>query len=153
MLKISEFDVRVGPPTRILNYCFFIVELTERVSADQMNCDVSNENTSDKRHLPNDGKHVHLRENAGKRKNTPVNSSGINLSGNIEMKIGDRPRFARHMDEHGRFHKEELHQCDTCQGMFLKTSYVSHVTYCVKQTSKVQLCGEDKLFFCKLLQT
>ena len=23
--------------------------------------------------------------------------------------IADRPRFVRHMDEHGRFHNEELH--------------------------------------------
>ena len=70
-----------------------------------------------------------------------------------QVQLSDRPRFARHMDEHGRFHNEELHQCDTCKGMFLKSSYSDHVTYCAKQTSRAQLCGDDKIFLCKLCDT
>ena len=66
------------------------------------------------------------------------------------VQLADRPRFVRHMNEHGRFHKEELHQCDTCSRMFLKSSYFDHVTYCAKQTSTARLYDDGKIFLCKL---
>ena len=71
---------------------------------------------------------------------------GAITSGAEEVPFSDRPRFTRHMDEHGKFQNEELHQCDTCQGMFLKQSYFSHVEFCKQSVLDI----DDQNFLCKL---
>ena len=56
------------------------------------------------------------------------------------------------MDEYCNRYKTELHQCDTCKGMFLKSTYSDHVTYCSRQTSDSLPYG-DKMFWCRPCQT
>ena len=159
----------------------FIVEIYKNVSADQTNRNLASESQKHAEAINkglscSDVKSVFLAEKASKS-NDLLNVSSDNLhkesvisssdiSGNTEnsdaeisdtedftrVSVADRPRFVRHMDEYGRCHNEELHQCDTCKGMFLKSSYFDHVNYCAKRTPKAQLpvCGDDKVFLCKL---
>ena len=160
------------PPLTSDRIVCFIVELVKNVSADQTNCKMTSESQNNSNELlSSDGKTALLSNMASKPDDLlTVSSDNLQRGGVItsddmsdkrvtsdterfdtedftHVAIDDRPRFTRHMDEHGKFHKEELHQCERCQGMFLKSSYVDHVSYCAKQTS---LCGNDKVFLCKL---
>ena len=50
---------------------------------------------------------------------------------------------------HRKYRDEELVQCDTCKGMFLRQSVFNHVTLCKKNTAKPFNMGCD-IFKCKL---
>ena len=49
----------------------------------------------------------------------------------------------------GKYRDEELVQCDTCKGMFLRKSLFDHVPVCKKNTGEPLSAG-DAIFQCKL---